>query len=80
MEGIGRSSTFGHSTSGCVVLRLIEKQIESSGKCPVTKEELTKDSICNDPMIDIMVNKYHGIIIPCNYPMIFVYRIAMIAI
>jgi hypothetical protein len=29
----------------CVVLRLIEKQIESSGKCPVTKEELTKDSI-----------------------------------
>ena len=25
------------------ILRLIEKQIESSGKCPVTKEELTKD-------------------------------------
>ncbi|CAE8591828.1 unnamed protein product [Polarella glacialis] len=32
--------------------RLIEKQIESSGKCPVTKEELTKDDL-----VDVKANK-----------------------
>lgn len=32
--------------------RLITKQIESSGKCPVTKEELTKDDL-----VDVKANK-----------------------